>query len=106
MAYDFASDLETVFRTDEFAETALYAGGGLPPVSIPVIFEGLYAASEFTQAEASIENASPKAYCRASDVVGAAHGDTLTIGAKTWHVVEVRPDGTGVVALVLSEDPL
>ena len=106
MAYDFASDLGTVFRTDEFAETALYAAGGLPPVSIPVIFERPYTASEFAQSEASIENASPKAFCRASDVAGAAHGDTLTIGTKTWHVVEVRPDGTGVVALILSEDPL
>ncbi len=106
MAFDFASDLETVFRTDEFAETALFAAGALPPISIPVIFEGPYAASEFTQAEASVENASPKAYCRASDLAGAAHGDTLTIGGKTWHVVEVRPDGTGIVTLVLSEDPL
>ncbi len=106
MAYDFASDLETVFRTDEFAETALCSAGGLPPVSIPVIFEGPHVASEFTQAEASVENTSPKAFCRASDVAGAAHGDTLTIGGKTWHVVEVKPDGTGVVALILSEDPL
>ena len=57
----------------------------------------------------------PVAYCKTKDVSSAAHGDTLAFaaqtdldgntikGAKTYSVVNVQPDNTGVTALILQE---
>jgi hypothetical protein len=41
--------------------------------------------------------------CLAVDVEGVAHGDTLAIAGVSYTVRGVRPDGLGLVRLVLEE---
>lgn len=80
------------------------AGGQARPVR--VIFDNEYQAAKFEPADAGIESSGPRATCRESDVQGIAHGDTLQIRSITWYVLEIRPDGTGLVTILLSRDPL
>lgn len=39
----------------------------------------------------------------ASDDIGAARGDTVTIGATSYTITNVEPDGTGMTRLMLQE---
>ena len=71
-----------------------------------MIFDNEYQASQYKEADAGIESSGPKATCLEGDVAGVAHGDTLVIRGRTWHVTEVRADGMGIVTLILSQDPL
>ena len=62
-----------------------------------------------------VEGSTPVAYCKTKDVSSASHGDTLAFaaqtdldgntlkGAKTYSVVNVQPDNTGITALILQE---
>lgn len=45
----------------------------------------------------------PRFICAAADVSGIAAGATLTIGGIGYTVSEVRPDGTGMMELVLDK---
>lgn len=103
MAYDFASDLDTVFNTDEFAETATYVRAGFPATFIPVIFENNYAVIQEI-GETGMGVPTPQVLCKTADVANAARGDTLVVGGTTYYVQEVRPDGTGITTLILSRD--
>ena len=89
-----------------FDEVAVYtpAGGAERPVR--VIFDNEYQASQYKEADAGIESSGPKATCMEADVVGVAHKDTLVLRGVTWYVLEVHPDGMGLVTLILSNDPL
>ena len=89
-----------------FDEEGIFTPSGGSPTIIPVIFDNEYQAAQYQEAQAGIESSGPKAACLESDVAGVAHGDTLVIRGKTWHVLEVRTDGTGLVTLILSQDPL
>jgi hypothetical protein len=41
---------------------------------------------------------------RSSDIPAqAAHGDMLTIDARSYHAVEFKPDGTGMTVVRLQE---
>ena len=89
-----------------FDEEGVFTPTGGSSRSIPVVFDNEYQATQFQKADAEIESSGPRVMCLESDVPGVAHGDTLGIRGKTWYVIEVRPDGTGMVTLMLSQDPL
>ena len=97
----FYSDL---LDTDVFAQTATYTRIGFPSAQIPVIFDSEHSVSEVI-GEPGIGVASPQALCRTADVDKASRGDTLAVGGTTYHVQEVKPDGTGITTLILSRDP-
>ena len=62
-----------------------------------------------------VESSTPVAYCKTKDVSSASHGDSLAFSAqtdldgntiksaKTYSVVNVQPDNTGVTVLILQE---
>jgi hypothetical protein len=89
-----------------FDEEGIFTPSGGSPRIIPVIFDNEYLASQYREVDAGIESSGPKATCLEADVAGVAHGDTLVLRGITWHVLEVRPDGTGLLTLILSRDPL
>lgn len=89
-----------------FDEQAIYTHAGGQGRPVRAIFDNEYQAAQYREAEAGIESSGPKATCLEGDVAGVAHGDTLVIRGRTWHVLEVRPDGMGIVTLMLSQDPL
>ena len=97
-------DFNAGFFDGTFDEEVIYtpaSGQGRPARAI---FDNEYQAAQFTQADAEIESSGPRATCRESDVAGVAHGDTLEVRSVTFSVVEVHPDGTGLVILILSKD--
>ena len=89
-----------------FDEDAIHSPAGGPARSVRVIFDNEYQAAQYKEADAGIESSGPKATCLEGDVAGVAHGDTLVIRGTTWYVLEVKPDGMGIVTLMLSQDPL
>ena len=56
-----------------------------------------------TLAEFGILGSGPKFLCKASDVPGIAFGQAVTINSTAYAVTEVRPDGTGLVELILDK---
>ncbi len=96
----------TCFFNGTFDEEALYTPSGGPTIPVRVIFDNGYHAVQFEQADSQVESSCPKAICRETEVAGTAHGDTLQIRGNTWYVIEVQPDGTGLVIVLLSKDPL
>ena len=50
-----------------------------------------------------MEGSAPTFWCAAADVPAVAHGDALTIRSVDYLVVNVRPDGTGVMVLRLQK---
>jgi hypothetical protein len=96
-------DIDAFFATDAFGQMATYTRTGYPSVSIPVIFEApgsILPLADGTE----IESTAPKVLCRTEDVLNAAHGDTVTVDSKTYKVIGISPDGTGITTLTLSED--
>jgi hypothetical protein len=103
VALDLTSDLDTIFSTDELAQTASYVRQGYPSAQIPVIFGNEYVVARGSE-EVGVGTSAPTALCKTADVPAAAEGDTLTIDGMTYHILEVQPDGTGVTLLILSKD--
>lgn len=99
-------DFNAAFFNGDFDEVAVYTPTGGQARTIQVIFDNEYQAAQFSQADTAVESSGPRATCREADMAGVAHGDILQIRGKTWHLLEVRPDGTGIVTILLSEDPL
>ena len=105
MALDFASDLDSIFDTDEYAQTATYTRQGYASTQIPVIFDNEYSVTRGV-GEPGMGLPSPQALCKTADVANASRGDTFIVGGTTYYVQEVQPDGTGITTLILSRDPL
>jgi len=94
----FTEDLTGFFDTAQgFAVDATW--NGVTPVT--VIFDQAYFSD--TPGTAGIESSKPVALAIEAEMDGVAQGDTLAIGATTYTVAEVHPDGTGLIALVLEK---
>lgn len=105
MAFDFASDLDAIFDTDEYAQTVTYIRQGYASAQIPVIFDNEYSVT-LGVGEPGMGVPSPQALCKTADVANASRGDTFVVGGTTYYVQEVQPDGTGITTLILSRDPI
>jgi hypothetical protein len=92
------ADLGVFLNALEFGVTAIYTHNGSDPLSINAIFDDGFRAVE------DVESYVPQILCKSSDVVGAAHGDTVTIGTATWYIRGIEADGSGLTSLRLSED--
>lgn len=73
-------------------------GGG----SIPItgIFEQPYFEVE-GDGTVGVVSSQPKITCVSTDISGIATGDTITLQGKSYRVVVIQPDGTGVTDLIL-----
>lgn len=90
----FAEDLSVFFAEADFAVAATLNG-----VAVSGIFDEAY----HEPLGSIMEGRSPQFVCAAAAAPSAAHGQTLAIGARTFKVCGVEPDGTGVVLLRLQE---
>lgn len=90
----WAEDLTVFFNINEFAVEATILGG--PVIGIfdneSVIVEGYTGAVESTR---------PIFLCREANVSAVTHGTAVTINAVSYLVRGIRPDGTGLVRLIL-----
>lgn len=100
MAIEDADDLAGFFSDDEFATTASWRASGVGAARDVVgIFESGYAAAGL--GGLGVEGREITFRCAVSSLEEAAQGDSLVIGGVTYRVRSVRPDGTGVLVLVL-----
>jgi hypothetical protein len=91
------SDLDTYFDTNEFAVSAILAGGGI----IKVIKD-----SSFIET-LGVENAELGIHAKYSDVSALVQNSTIAIGSVTYYVMQTPiDDGTGVISLLLSKSPV
>lgn len=86
-------DLSLFFNTNEFATTALYNGA--------TTIKGLLGKSYVAINE--VESTAPSFTCALSDIPNAKQNDTLLINGITYAVVNVKPDATGLITLILEE---
>jgi hypothetical protein len=89
----FAEDFATLFNTSDFA-TAATVGG----VAVNGIFDNDYAVAMGFAA-----GTSPVLLVASASVLSASVGTAVTLGAVSYTVAAVEPDGTGVTLLRLQE---
>lgn len=91
----YEDDLDVLFS--DFGINATFAAQ-----TIKVIFDNDFQAVNL--AAMSVESAGPQAVVKDTSIPGAVHGSTLIIGAVTYYIRGIHPDGTGLTTLVLSKD--
>jgi hypothetical protein len=90
----FTEPLAAFFDLDGFAVSATLAG-----VSVTGIFDNDY----FEPMGGEMQGATPVFTLPTASASSAAHGQSLVIGATTYKVRGVEPDGTGVTLLRLEK---
>lgn len=106
MTVETAEDRRAFVSADEFGVTAQYSQNGAPAVTIAGIFDSDHLMIDAGQA--GVTSSAPVFTCTADDLAGlvigrARAGDLLTIAGVTYAVTEPRPDGTGMVSLILEK---
>ena len=86
----FVEDLSVFTDTDDFAVTAIVDGS-----SVDGILGNEFVLVDF------VESRKPVFDCATAEIVGVAHGDTVTVGGGTYKVRGIQPDGTGMTKLIL-----
>jgi hypothetical protein len=89
----FTEPLAAFFDTAGFAVSATLAGA-----SVTGIFDNVY-----FEAMGDVQSASPVFTLPTASASSAAHGQSLVIGATTYKVRGVEPDGTGITVLRLEK---
>jgi hypothetical protein len=90
----FAEDFDIYL--DDFGVEATFKGQ-----PIRCIFDRQY--FEIPAGEAGMQSSQPQALCKDADVIGAAQGEAFDIGAVTFRIVGIEPDGTGMTLLRLEK---
>jgi len=102
MAFDYIADLsEFMDETDGFGEAATLIDKDKAITTISVIFdpENLYVDPE----TGATENAGPIAWAKSADVEDAKHKDILEIDGTEYEIKGIKPDGSGLTALILGK---
>lgn len=89
------NDLDIFFN--DFGIDATYGAN-----TIKVIFHNEY--EVMTLFGGIVESKNPFLEIKDSDIVGATHSSTITIGGVAYNFIEIRPDGTGITIVELSKD--
>lgn len=93
----FEEDLSLFLSSDEFGSVATATTRHGEVVQFQVIFDNGYAAQFGGLADAT----GPSALARSADVADLVQGSVVDIGAETWAVADMQPDGTGMTTLLL-----
>ena len=102
-ALESAADLEAFFDLSDFAIAATWMHGSVS-VQISVLFDAEHMTYD-AEAGVVVSTSSPQVMVRASDIPsGAAQGDLVIMGGDHWRVRDMRPDGTGIVTVMLEAD--
>jgi hypothetical protein len=105
-------DLDVLFNTDEFAVNAVLTTT-TGTKTIRVIFDEVYDQfamrpmfdSVYGRAGARAESRLLSATCKTSDILGAHHKDTLTIGGKIYPIVGITPQQDGNITILELQAP-
>ncbi len=97
----FTEDFDNYFDTDDFAVAASWTPNGGEATTVNGVFDGEY--FDDVGGSVGIESSQPRFTCAAADVPAVAQGDAIVISGTTYEIVNVQPDGTGEVVLILEE---
>ena len=89
----FVEDFDPFLSTDEFASDGLLDG-----VAVRGVFDNAYETFDVLSGASA---SGPVYLLPTASVPAVAVGLPLVIGAETWRIVEVQPDGTGMTVLRL-----
>ena len=53
--------------------------------------------------EVDVESSQPVFYSKASNLSSASHGDSMVINSVTYKIINIRPDETGMIEVVLEK---
>lgn len=97
-------DLTPFFNTGEFAKVATFTFRGPPITTRPVkgVFDNGYFDREAGQTV--IDSTQPQFMCPTAETAGIVRGMIVAIDGKTYSVVTVEPDGTGVSTIRLHHE--
>ena len=95
MTTESAADRAQFFDTDEFAVSATYGAS-----TINVVFDNAWI--EDGPGTAGIASRRAMVLALELDMPSVAAGQTLIIGGTTYTIVEVHPDGAGMLSLQLN----
>ena len=102
MPVESAADLASYFDLDEFAVPVTWQSAS-GSTQLPAIHDAEHLAVTAI-AEVAVAAAAPQIVCRAADMpADAEQGDMVTIEGTSYAVRDIRPDGTGVVTVMLEE---
>ena len=102
MSLENDATLGFFFSVNEFGTEAKWKQSGSSYVKVVGIYDDPYiSASAGGMVEFSAT--SPTFMAKTSDFNGVAYGDALEVGSKSYLVIEVMPDGTGMTTLTLEE---
>ena len=100
MAVESDADRLAFLDPDDFGVAAIYTRGG-----VSTTVNGIFAAPDVAETLGAVEfsGIAPLFLMRAVDLPnGGAQGDLIAIGAVTYRVKNLRPDGTGMLRVELS----
>jgi hypothetical protein len=101
----FVEDLAAFLDVDMFADPVVFTSGDQPVAYAPKACNGIFDAT-FTDAQvgsSNLETNQPRVMVRAEDVPGVKRGDLCTVKGRTFDVMQVQPDGTGMAVVYLAE---
>lgn len=89
--------------TNPFVETVDYRKAGIgPPKAIDGIFDEPFTLTSLNGID--YQNAKPQVHVATADVPEIGESDTIERGGIVYKVIEIQPDGSGWLTLVLSKD--
>ena len=97
----FTEDLAPYFNDEDFAEVATWTPTGGSPTSVNVIFDDEYV--EIDSGQVGISGSRPMALCPVSAVPAIAEDEPFDIGGVNYKVAESKPDGTGLMIIILKK---
>lgn len=119
MQTETAEDIESFFKLDEFAHSAIYNS---QEIKVHFFNESI----EVTLEDNTVISSSPYVLAIDTDIAGIAHGDAVTIASESdfrllrdgliigdfnflgnpviYYITGIEPDGTGITKLILSKD--
>lgn len=103
MPVETDDDRRLFVQDDDFAVPVLWThSGGM--ASFSAIFDADYQLLSSAFLDAGVEGASPQLHACSADIPAtAAQGDGVTVGASSYRVAEIKPDGTGMTIVRLQE---
>jgi len=91
----FTEDLDIFLDTDGFATTVT-----VDSVAVTAIFESAWV--EVTIGQTPYSGVKPTLFGKASDFSG-KFGKTVVAGGENYTIIDIQPDGSGMVLVILTE---
>lgn len=92
----FPENLDVFFSLSDFADTVTKPGGGT--------FSAIFDESFFdpSAGETVLDTTQPRLTCKLADLAGVTRKTVLSVKGRSFSVVNIQPDGTGLAVVKLS----